>query len=137
MEGEAQGMRRVTAALQAHAWPALHMKSHKEQGGTCVPDPQDPGDTDTSARLSNLEVSQEASGTRSHPSKDETSSLEFDDEAEDTQYERLVNTMKSARDRVSHMADDERRRVAGDLALRLMAEFGLEEDSEDADHDSD
>jgi hypothetical protein len=47
--------------------------------------------------------------------------------------EALMGQLSSARERLQGMADEDRRRAAADMALRLMHTFGLDADASSED----
>ena len=47
--------------------------------------------------------------------------------------EALMGQLSSARERMQGMADEDRRRAAADMALRLMHTFGLDADASSED----
>ena len=113
LHGDAQGMRRVRAALEAHMWPGLTMKR---------------GDgSSTSASFLSESKKEEAGGTTEE--EDETPGGPDDD------FERMLGEMTRVRAMGANASDSERRAMAADAAMMMMSRFGIFESDDDSDED--
>lgn len=109
LHGDAQGTRRVRAALEAHMWPGLTMKRGDE------------------AAASVLSKKEEAGGTTEE--EDETPGGPDDD------FERMLGEMTRVRAMGANASDSERRAMAADAAMMMMSRFGIFESDDDSDED--
>ena len=99
LHGDAQGTRRVRAALEAHMWPGLTMKR---------------GDgSSTSASVLSESKKEEAGGTTEE--EDETPGGPDDD------FERMLGEMTRVRAMGANASDSERRAMAADAAMMMMS----------------
>jgi hypothetical protein len=186
---EPQGVQRVVAALQAHAWPGLELKDHLPSVGTsameCLPgriDHRQPADQDEQAapdsggRANGADWGVEAQGSVSDRlavedfmnGDSESIHATPAEESELAEFERLLAEMAGrwtrrllgwnacrrrhcqarlgisdiypsgctgARTHLESLPDDQRREQASQLALRLMAAFGIDDGDSDDDTD--
>ena len=109
LRGDAQGTRRVRAALEAHMWPGLTMKRGDE------------------ASTSVLSKKEEAGGTIEE--EDETPGGPDDD------FEWMLGEMTRVRAMGANASDSERRAMAADAAMMMMSRFGIFESDDDSDED--
>ena len=112
LHGDAQGTRRVRAALEAHMWPGLTMKR---------------GDEASASVVSVLSKKEEAGGTIEE--EDETPGGPDDD------FERMLGEMTRVRAMGANASDSERRAMAADAAMMMMSRFGIFESDDDSDED--
>jgi hypothetical protein len=112
LRGDAQGTRRVRAALEAHMWPGLTMKR---------------GDEASASVVSVLSKKEEAGGTIEE--EDETPGGPDDD------FERMLGEMTRVRAMGANASDSERRAMAADAAMMMMSRFGIFESDDDSDED--
>ena len=122
LRGDEQGMRRVRAAIEAHAWPGLAMK----RGG-------DP----TATSIGKDEAAEE------HETADERETAEeLDGSPEDEpgasgdDLERMLREMARVRAMGATASDSERRAMAADAAMRMMSMFGVDSDDDGEDDEA-
>lgn len=146
--GERQGVQRVLSALQAHMWPGLTRKestadaSHPREANEVESAQlssrplaeQEIRDTAPDARAGeDLESQQQGarqSGNGAMAREEEVPRTDEELEADMEQFESLMREVASARGRLQGMPDAERRTAAEALTMRLMSQFGIDDDSD-------
>ena len=122
LRGDEQGMRRVRAAIEAHAWPGLAMKWGGDPTATSIGKDEAAEEHET---VDERETAEELDG-----------SPEAEPGASGDDLERMLREMARVRAMGATASDSERRAMAADAAMRMMSMFGIDSDDDGEDDEA-
>ncbi|EIE24162.1 hypothetical protein COCSUDRAFT_65775 [Coccomyxa subellipsoidea C-169] len=140
LDGDPQGLKRVLEALEAHTWPGLHLKAHRNgssngnglgvhaanvsqlPGATLVPSAGEAESTNGSSMNGQNGIAKLA-GSQS------------EEDAELESFEVMLGRLSEARGQVQGIPDDERRARAATFAMQMLESLGLDDDDDSDDGD--
>lgn len=130
---QSQGVARVRQALEANYWPGLEMKepAHAQaaQQDTTVNGVQ----SSTSNGVRQLNGNAANSSGELEAELTAFSPFQSAEEAELDQYESMFGELRATRERIQDLPRDQRQTAAADMALRIAAVLGLDEESDSSE----
>ncbi|KAA6418025.1 MAG: hypothetical protein FRX49_12025 [Trebouxia sp. A1-2] len=127
-----QGVCRIKQALEANYWPGLEMKQHQPQ--PTAPDVHGcQGPSQIAVTNGTMQSAETASASSGNTESDPNAFEDFQsaDEADLDQFDTMFGELRATRDRLQHLPRDQRQLAAADVALRIAAILGLNEESDD------
>lgn len=127
-----QGVCRIKQALEANYWPGLEMKPHHPQPTAPNADSCQ-GSYQNAVTNSTWQSDETASGSSGNTESDTNGFENFQsaDEADLDQFDTIFGELRATRDRLQDLPRDQRQLAAADVALRIAAILGLNEESDD------